>query len=250
MVAVRYKYRDEPEAIIEDADRFTVSSFIDPLGATHFQPIGSYTNIPTGQKRPFIGLVYNFADNDFEFGDFSVVSIPYVVIREGQPDEVVQNKIFVLQHPSLPVPSTLYGAVMDYEDFIADNFSKPNQGEVYPGDLDNRTAIIEWTLQVKQRGTNQVILVNEPPIQVSSTPVIEFWNPTKGTRKYKFDVFSGESLVFSRTENLPPDIKQVITNDRECPVNTCPVKCGENVCCYGSDGIAIESFLFSESVYA
>jgi hypothetical protein len=36
---------------------------------------------------------------------------------------------------------------------------------------------------------------------------------------------------------------------KKCPNNTCPVLCGNRVCCYNSNGISTNNFLYSESVY-
>ena len=34
-----------------------------------------------------------------------------------------------------------------------------------------------------------------------------------------------------------------------CPQDTCPVSCGDTICCYNSEGIPVDSFLKSESIY-
>jgi hypothetical protein len=49
--------------------------------------------------------------------------------------------------------------------------------------------------------------------------------------------------ICSDTDCFPPEY-EVICEDcecRQCPSNTCAVECGDFICCYGDDGVAIES---------
>ena len=58
---------------------------------------------------------------------------------------------------------------------------------------------------------------------------------------------SGNSSQFvsqiCSTGNLPP-VYQVICGcdaQESCPPNTCPIQCGNKVCCYGADGVSVKS---------
>jgi hypothetical protein len=57
-------------------------------------------------------------------------------------------------------------------------------------------------------------------------------------------VVTGRTLIFTfqtaQGKTAPTYSIECISN--ECPPNTCRVICGDTVCCYGSDGIAVESF--------
>ena len=61
--------------------------------------------------------------------------------------------------------------------------------------------------------------------------------PTERTF-YKFEVFSNQNIIFTRTDLEQPEVTLIGV----CPPNTCEIDCGTHVCCYGSDGIAVFSF--------
>lgn len=72
--------------------------------------------------------------------------------------------------------------------------------------------------------------------------VLTYWHPADGDPIYTLRIFdSNNSEIFNRTENERPI--QVFKTDNVCPPNTCPVDCGDKICCYGSDGIAVSSLL-------
>ena len=65
-----------------------------------------------------------------------------------------------------------------------------------------------------------------------------FYQVTTERTFYKFEVFSNQNIIFTRTELEQPEVRFVGV----CPPNTCPVDCGTHICCYGSDGIVVSSF--------
>lgn len=54
-------------------------------------------------------------------------------------------------------------------------------------------------------------------------------------------IFNSGTLVHENTATNCPEV-EVINNTQACPENTCEVICGDTICCYDSNGIAVESF--------
>lgn len=73
-------------------------------------------------------------------------------------------------------------------------------------------------------------------------------HPSNGDRTTTLNIYQNEDLIFSRTTINEGDPFVEIT--KICPSDTCPVRCGDRVCCYGSDGIATDTFLLSDSIYS
>lgn len=72
--------------------------------------------------------------------------------------------------------------------------------------------------------------------------VLTYWHPAECDFLYNLRIFDVDgNEIFTRTEDVRP--LQVFRKDNVCPDNTCPVDCGDRVCCYGNDGIAIDSLL-------
>ena len=70
-------------------------------------------------------------------------------------------------------------------------------------------------------------------------PVFQYYRPVGGYSEYKFKIYDGDSIVYQTIETERPvfNIKKI------CPDNTCPVDCGDKICCYGDDGIAVDYYL-------
>ena len=76
-----------------------------------------------------------------------------------------------------------------------------------------------------------------------------YWHPANGDEEITLKITLQGSQKYSRTElNKKPIFIQIIAGF-ECPENTCPVLCREKICCYGTDGISVDSFLKEESIY-
>ena len=71
--------------------------------------------------------------------------------------------------------------------------------------------------------------------------VVTYWHPVNGEPLYTLKIFNEDTEIFSRTENVRAT--QVFLRQETCPTNTCPVDCGDRICCYDSDGIATYSYL-------
>ena len=63
-------------------------------------------------------------------------------------------------------------------------------------------------------------------------------NPPCGTCVIK--VYKNDNLIHENTNNVCPEVEEIQSNI--CPENTCEVICGDTICCYDSNGIAVESF--------
>ena len=72
--------------------------------------------------------------------------------------------------------------------------------------------------------------------------VLTYWHPANGDPIYTLKIFNRDNReIFSRTE--PDRPIQVFRRQETCPPDTCPVDCGDYICCYGSDGVATYSYL-------
>lgn len=43
----------------------------------------------------------------------------------------------------------------------------------------------------------------------------------------------------------PPEYQVICDCNKECPEGTCGIQCGDRICCYGSDGVAVKSIPFN-----
>ena len=59
-----------------------------------------------------------------------------------------------------------------------------------------------------------------------------------GRNLCKFTVYSGDQVVFERTNSVCPEVEEA----NQCPEDTCEVTCGDTICCYGSDGVSVANF--------
>ena len=61
-----------------------------------------------------------------------------------------------------------------------------------------------------------------------------------GDSAYVFSVTKNNTVVHQEVRDICPEAE--IVPDSQCPENTCEVICGDTICCYGSDGVAVTSF--------
>lgn len=54
----------------------------------------------------------------------------------------------------------------------------------------------------------------------------------------KFTVYTGNREVYQRTEDVCPRVEEFDFD--ACPPDTCPVPCGNSICCYQRNGISIK----------
>ncbi len=99
--------------------------------------------------------------------------------------------------------------------------------------LSARLSPIQKQFEVKKQFDLETIEINQNSIPANC------WN---------IYLKSGDSSTFvsqicSSAGNLPPVYQVICGCDRpeSCPPNTCPVKCGNKVCCYGTNGVSVKS---------
>ena len=251
MVAVRYKYLDEPEVVIDDANDYDISNSIDLSTTTQWQAVGSYNFASNPDEiKVFCTSVISPLDSTLsEFLwyaelDGNKVRQIYLEPQEGHPLEPVISNWRIGNKPVRH-----WYDLEDYPDIL----NPASETRRNPGIPIYLTSSYNPNVRHYQRyyDTPSVGRVwNGLENFKTENLTIAFWHPANGTKLYTLEIFQDGISVFSRTETYRPEYVEVFINDKECPENTCPVKCGENVCCYGSDGIATESFLFNESIYS
>ena len=96
--------------------------------------------------------------------------------------------------------------------------------------------LYEWREEYIYRFTGRKIYV------FPDSPYDYFWYPANGTQLWILKIFDRDGIqIFSRTDiEKPIELYYV---QPTCPNNTCAVDCGDQVCCYGIDGIAIDYYL-------
>ena len=73
------------------------------------------------------------------------------------------------------------------------------------------------------------------------TPILKYI----GLGKYElrvFDIDGNLSFISQKDTSHNPSLICIGDTD-QCPENTCEVDCGTHICCYGSDGVAVHSFV-------
>ena len=76
---------------------------------------------------------------------------------------------------------------------------------------------------------------------LTTLEVVDLTTSTATINGCVFVAFKGPQYVFGRTnEEACPEVE--VIEDSQCPEGTCEVTCGDTICCYGSDGIAVTSF--------
>ena len=100
---------------------------------------------------------------------------------------------------------------------------------------DSRNAVIysgnpQWNYRKIERGSirnRRFVYTDEPPYSDDFYCIFSLFNS------------SGNQYYHKTTLNVCPEIED---ENNKCPEGTCEVICGDTICCYGSDGIAVTSF--------
>lgn len=229
---VKYKYHGESPVIVPDGDSYTIEfSRIDHQN--YYQAIGTYAHISSGETRAFASTPIKGDAGTIEIWD-DYSRKPWAIVHPLYGNDTVgKHFIYEVQgdaqtffnnyptfHSSANRPVFFYTGeyIVNRSVYTLNNIYSPN-----PNDTEFR----------RFQGEN---------------PQILFWHPVTYTPRYELKIFQNGVLIYTRVEEYEPEYVVIIPY-RECPPNTCPVQCNQNVCCYGSDGIATETFLFSESAY-
>lgn len=291
MVAVKYKYPNENEVIIDGASSYE-SKQLPVQKLTFYQPVGIATRNNTGVQY-FWGTIgtYFFADksnsNPFlkkysseyyaeEYGKDPILgqifnrSEIYYLPENGQKTLAAVN--FIEKSPIYrfkSVNASLYAQAIAEPDKNTTNFythwdyhfphlrrlgllwNKNNlHAKVSEGieSLALARTVDSYTTHLRGANSTDSSGNSYQPILYSFSSPVHWHEVYTYQASYRLRIFQGNVQVFERTELYQPQYVEII-GKLSCPTNTCPVKCGDQVCCYGSDGVSVTNFPYSESIY-
>lgn len=96
----------------------------------------------------------------------------------------------------------------------------------------------QWINFAQGSGTPGLTIANILITRIDGLPD----NCGGGETQCKFTITDSRGVVYTRTEKECPQVKVVCGEDKKCPSNTCECQCGNMICCYDRNGIAIDSF--------
>ena len=228
-----YKYQNESEVTVPDVDYYEIEKGnIIPI---HWHAMGTYHDIPSGETKIFASRAVDTPDG-------------IIVIEESRTSlGLLVGHLWILNSngKKISISPTYYDSNIPLTDQIETGNRVAYGFQGIPEIFRSVTALRKNTKPRYGTGTNEW-LYDEDFIELTQNLVITHWHISDVARNYTLRLFVGNNEVYSRTELYRPEYVQIIN---QCPPNTCPVKCGNKVCCYQSDGVSIEDFLFSESVY-
>lgn len=156
----------------------------------------------------------------------------------------------------------IWNVVPDYDDLNVHwniTFTKVEGGNLSAGYCSRETS--RWTPQTRKPNVYSGTVIKRPGNYVQPSIVqtdyegagrIGFrnWNfevlPDRETkqcldgipRRCTISFYKDGQLVHSETQRECPE---VWTEEERCPEGTCPVECGDRICCYDGNGIAVTS---------
>lgn len=217
---VKYRYPEEEIQQIE-GDNYSIDT--EYINTTEWQAAGEATVLKIGSTQPKAGW---FSTRTF-------------TEKEGEINKFDTHNLFKRktgEHWFVGNSSCRVAANSIWELWRTREFSAP------PSRLgDSRTPSLAYSKNPEFEPENKTYYYDNP--------IITHWHPVNGEREITFKIFLNDSEVFTRVEiEKPPAFVQIIEG-RECPPETCPVSCGDQICCYASNGISVDSFLKAESIY-
>lgn len=246
---VEYKYKDEDVVIFSPANNYKIAYEPDPTRVLEWQALGRFYDIEN--QRTDYWIVTLFDDPNLEI----VIDTYYQDLK----DHIVTINLDTGEEMQGRMPSfTFYtnkgerginrftnndASYQSVDDQVTNQTKQPG---IRFSEFRLGASTIRNT-KVETYGYDSQQRLQYKLIPTVSNFQLVYTHPSQVVHVYPFRIFNFGGEVFSRTEDYPPEYVKII--GIECPPNTCPVKCGENVCCYNSNGISEESFLFSESVY-
>jgi hypothetical protein len=228
MVAVKYKYKNESEVMIDKADDFEIKDI--GKAYTRWQAVGAYYDVEEAVQKQFIsGQRLSPTDSISEqisydsSGNAEVNSTWHL----GEPGSGITLKINRVKSPG--VQTKVFTTLEEMQKGRV--IGRPLSYGLYP------PVMSHWYYPRNQYGQYDF----STRIYVGLNPVLYFWWGSSAETQYRLNIFKGNNQVFTRTELYRPEYVQVIGG---CPQGTCPVLCGDKACCYGSDGIAVSSYQY------
>ncbi len=226
VIEVRYTYPDEQQKAV-DGDSYDIV-FVDSINTTLWQATGKVTvksDFAGGNGDKLQGFISRPTGNSGQSIVESTVS--WFSFIEGYDWELADNTNLYSVN-TLGVENAIYG--------YADNWWLQ---EGYQPCVEFGTNFLTRLIHWISGRTPSFDLDFSIQIFRYINPEITYWHPANGTPLYKFTVYKDGVEIFSRTETSTP---RVILISEQCPPDTCPVDCGDYVCCYNSEGIAKFSY--------
>jgi hypothetical protein len=249
MVAVKYKYKNEPDKIVKDTNNYKIVPGVVPGTATEWQLLMKGTIV--NKHGDGIDHPYLYTCRPCKTPDLVLTErLHYATAMTGNLIEgvsfaggvkVVGAYWFVTGNGT----TEMIRSSMPYDHYLSDLqknpfYPQPGGGAIQArrlGDEGQHYSNISLGLSWGMFYTPNRKYRN---IDMKALKV----HPTNGTPNYTLEIFKDDSQKFNRTELYAPEYVKVIQDGEECPEGTCPVQCGNHVCCYGSNGIAVSSYQY------
>lgn len=240
MVAVKYKYPNEDEVIIQNADNYQILYSEKP---TLWQAVGTYYDLRYEKTIVFVSYPLRKPSTNFAIknqGEITLLgtstsqerTLPRWGLEIGVNNNF-GNPIYVPVTATFgSFPITLNSPIgfqlayyLNPSTGIINNQFTPLGGGVYSVKMLTVLAFTVYDWQATNFTVEFFRIINYPA-------------PTVTLR-----IYQGNNQVFTRTETYEPVYVEVING---CPEGTCPVLCnnGTQVCCYGSNGISVFSYQY------
>lgn len=235
-MAVKFKYRDESEVIFNNADdyKFTIINRTD----VYWVSFGTY----------FDEYFYQDTRVWYAWSNDPSVTIDFVTFRDPDTGRYYND------HWCLVTSTGNKFALRPYDEVSSINDVVPPEIRYFIEDPRNQTSTDNDVIAVQRglaklfyAGTGQSGRIREPFDYVTNTPSMSVTYLAGQIPDIKFEVFEEGDPLYERV--MPYGTDYVRIYDLKCPANTCPVLCNLRVCCYGSDGIAVKTFSFRDSIY-
>ncbi len=222
-MAIVYRYSGEEQRTVADGDNYKIE--VSVINSTQWQATGKATNNLVASDHPerivgwFTKQALNSQSGSLIEGDNTIgggllIGKTWQIESDGKKQTLYKNQLFYVENWwEEPWYTPGYGLLSAFYPPSLVSWQYASAGFGY--DFNNR---IDYYTDV----------------------VITYWHPVNGDPIYTLKIFKGNNQIFSRTENERP--LQVFFRENVCPPNTCPVDCGEKICCYGRDGIAVASY--------
>jgi hypothetical protein len=265
MVYVRYRYEQEAEVIVDKADNYTITLGFDISGVEYYQVLGTYydyydkrrnifiaNGFPTPEFKPYI-REYPYTSGVIPSLDGSVywkggrydkaIDVDTGQIW-GELDAKFPEFGFLECTGGLYRYSNTEASYQFYLKLISDGTIPPGDDYYFPPSTPPKQDLVAWRSVILEiyddpKRSYDTLYFKRKPIDVD-LQVLTI-HPVGGRTK-TLDIYQGNTKVFTRTEfyRLKDLVKLEVVGG--CPTNTCPVLCGNGVCCYGSNGIAVSSY--------
>ena len=142
------------------------------------------------------------------------------------------------------IPVDSFGGYVQFDALIEDRYGRQYRQVIHVTYSPSLGTTSNAIVRLASECQNRVLYVR--PGSFGSVYAADRWRNTNpnNNNECRFTVFSGQQIIFQRTQWGCPEVELIETEDElvQCPEGTCQVDCGSVYCCYGSDGYAVDSF--------